>query len=73
MGAEQRKLQDSEIVGKRRMQQAQDKEYTLAQSEGKGTCCQTGSSHLTDNTYQWLSQILAHETPKGIFYSLVRF
>ena len=56
-----------------KMQEAQNKEYTLGLSEGRGTCCQAGISHLKDNTDQWSSQALAPESPKRIFYFLVCF
>lgn len=54
------------------MQEAQNKE-TLGLSEGRGTCCQAGISHLKDNTDKWSSKALAPETPKRNFYFLVYF
>ena len=55
-----------------KMQEAQNKE-TLGLSEGRGTCCQTGISHLKDNTDKWSSKALAPETPKRNSTSLCIF
>lgn len=45
-------------MGESRGTQGTEKKKALQQSEGKGTCSQTGSCHLEDNVFQWALQLL---------------